>query len=189
MKRHATTNLETVRCTAVRALLQRHEAADELEQRHLDAMLALIEVVGDPFSRRHFKPGHFTASAFVLSPDETGLLMILHRKLGRWLQPGGHIDAEDETVLAATRREVAEETGLDGLEVLGEGLLDVDVHAIPPLAGEPAHSHFDLRFLFRSPEWKLGDSAEIDGIRWVPRDEVPALQTDESVLRALARIP
>jgi len=152
-------------------------------------MLALVEVDGDPFSRRHFVPGHFTASAFVLSPDNARLLLILHRKLGRWLQPGGHIDPDDASVMAATRREVSEETGIEAMVSLGEALLDVDVHAIPTLAGEPAHAHFDLRFLFRARSWTLGDSAEIDGIRWVLRGEVAQLQTDASVLRALARIP
>ncbi len=173
---------------AVRSLLQRHKVADTAEGVHLDGMLSLIEAKGDPFSRRHFEPGHFTASAFVLSPDSASLLLILHRKLGRWLQPGGHIDPEDASVMAATRREVTEETGLHSIITLGDGLLDVDVHDIPPLADEPGHAHYDLRFLFQSEEWPLGDSAEVDGIRWVPRSEVPQMQTDESILRALRRI-
>ena len=90
--------------------------------------------------------------------------------------------------MAAARREVTEETGLWDLEALGDGLLDVDVHAIPPLGAEPTHGHYDLRFLFRSRSWLLGDSPEVDGIRWVPLSEVVQMHTDESVLRAVRGI-
>ena len=48
--------------------------------------------------RSEFDPGHFTASAFVVSPDGTKVLLVEHARLGRWLQPGGHIEADDRTV-------------------------------------------------------------------------------------------
>jgi len=152
-------------------------------------MLALIEVDA-PFSRKRFDPGHFTASAFVLSPDETKLLLILHGKLGLWLQPGGHIDADDADVVAACQREVAEETGLTDVELLGDGLLDLDIHPIPanPKKGEGPHEHFDVRVLLRSRTWDFAAGSDAVDARWVPVDEVVDAGTDDSVLRAVRRV-
>ncbi len=132
-------------------MLAEHPTADATEEDHRQRMLELLGAAGNPFARTHFRPGHFTASAFVISPDDSALLLILHGKLGMWLQPGGHIDADDDDVTAAARREVTEETGIWDLEAL-EGaapLLDLDIHPIPanPRKNEPGHEHFDFRFL------------------------------------------
>ena len=145
-----------------------------------------------PFSRRQFQPGHFTASGFVLSVDGDQVLMILHSKLGRWLQPGGHVDSGDVDVLDAARREVAEETGLVRPEVMVGSpiLLDVDVHRIPanPRRDEPAHEHFDLRVLFRARSMDVRAGSDAVDARWVRLDAVQNLETDESVLRAVRKI-
>ena len=157
-------------------------------------MLLLLEAPGDkdPLSRSSFDPGHFTASAFVLSPHGDILLLIKHRKLGIWLQPGGHVDPEDSDLRAAARREVAEETGLTELQDLSEKtpVLDVDVHLIPERPGgtEPSHRHFDVRFLFRSRTESLQAGDDAADARWVPLGQVPGFGTDESVLRALSKL-
>ena len=122
-------------------------------------------------SRSNFSPGHFTASAFVLSPDRKKLLLILHKKLGLWLQPGGHIEPTDASWQAAAAREVEEETGLRELEVLDE-LVDIDIHAIPAIGPEPAHLHFDLRTLFCARTLSAQTGAEQLQTRWF---EVAAL--------------
>ena len=93
-------------------LLTGHRPADSVESEYRGQMLDLIENHGDPFSRSRFDPGHFTVSALVLPPDGSSLLMIFHTKLGRWLQPGGHVEPSDADLQAAARREVVEETGL-----------------------------------------------------------------------------
>lgn len=172
----------------LRGLLAGHTPADEREAGFVDAMGALLEVGGDPFSRHFFTPGHFTASAFVLSPDERALLLVFHGKLHRWLQPGGHIDPEDLDVVAAATREVAEEVGIDRVEVLGSGLFDVDVHDIPPLKGDPAHRHYDLRLLLRSPSMAFTAGSDAKAARWVELDQVDTVDTDESVLRAVRKL-
>ncbi|MCC6215078.1 MAG: NUDIX domain-containing protein [Polyangiaceae bacterium] len=151
-------------------------------------MLELLEAAGElAFHRGAFSPGHFTASAFVVGPGEDELLLILHAKLGRWLQPGGHVDAEDATLLAAARRELAEETGLAEVDVLSEAPFDLDVHRIP--AGRaPAHLHFDVRYLFRARARALRAATDAADARWVPLAEVASLERDASVLRAVAAL-
>lgn len=176
---------------ALRAALATYTSTDERERDFLARMLALLDEEGDAFSRTSFTPGHFTASAFVLSPDGTELFLIHHRKLGLWLQPGGHVEEGDRDVLAAARREVREEVGLVDapLHPACPGLFDVDIHPIPARADEPAHEHFDVRFLFRAPRKDLvRPSAEVKGGRWVPLDEVADAGSDGSVIRAAAKV-
>lgn len=174
----------------LRTRLQHHQPGDELERAHLQATLCLLDGPGDAFSRDHFTPGHVTASAFVLSPDNAALLLILHGKLHRWLQPGGHVDPADEDVLAAARREVLEEVGLDDLALssLMPGLIDVDVHVIPARKHEPEHRHFDVRFLFQAKDWRFLAGSDAHAGRWVPLAEIPTLESDDSVLRAVAKL-
>jgi 8-oxo-dGTP pyrophosphatase MutT (NUDIX family) len=171
---------------AVRDLLNDFRG-DPLETRHRDAMLALLDRE-EPFARHHFEPGHFTASAFVLSPDRTQLMLIFHKKLRLWLQPGGHLEPGDESLLGASLREVKEEVGVCELNLARAGIFDVDVHEIPAFNQEPAHQHFDVRFAFVAASTDFVSSDEVAAARWVPLANVSALARDASVLRAVAKL-
>ncbi|WPX41390.1 NUDIX domain-containing protein [Akkermansia sp. N21116] len=126
-------------------------------------MLSLLEKGKDAWNRVHYEPGHFTASAYVLNPVDWRVAMVFHRHLKRWLQPGGHAEDSDATIEASARRELLEETGLDPRGKWE--LLDLDIHVIPARPGQPAHEHFDLRFLCLPsqeilPELCAADDAE-----------------------------
>jgi 8-oxo-dGTP pyrophosphatase MutT (NUDIX family) len=151
-------------------------------------MIELCKQAGDPFSRRHVEPGHFTASAFVLSPERRRVLLVHHQKLARWLQPGGHVEASDADLVAAARREVLEETGISVADPLGGGIFDVDVHAIPASPKEGAHLHFDVRYAFVALGDRLDASPEVLGARWVDLDALPQLTDESSLLRCLERL-
>ena len=99
------------------------------------------------FERRH-PVGHFTGSAFVVSADGERTLLMHHRKLGLWVQPGGHADG-DPDLAAVALREAQEEIGLRGL-TLEPGIFDLDRHAIPARRDEPEHFHYDVRFVVRA---------------------------------------
>jgi 8-oxo-dGTP pyrophosphatase MutT (NUDIX family) len=175
--------------TALREQLSRYRPADETEARFV-ARMAALGLVESACARSHFEPGHFTASAFVLSPDRRELILIHHKKLGIWVQPGGHVDATDPDLESAARREVGEEVGLHELEPLSEAgaLFDVDIHAIPARKDEPAHEHFDVRFAFVARSRAFARSEEVADARWVPLDEVDAVTNDRSVLRAVEKL-
>lgn len=172
----------------LRRLLHALVPADAVEAAHRDALVALSHAPGDPFARDHWSPGHYTASAFVLAPDADEVLLIHHGKLHRWLQPGGHVDPDDPDVIAAARREVAEETGLVDVEVVGDGLFDVDVHVIPARKGDPEHRHFDVRVLLRSRTRSFAAGSDANDARWVALDAVNAVDSDESVMRAVRKL-
>jgi 8-oxo-dGTP pyrophosphatase MutT (NUDIX family) len=179
------------RSEQLRTLLERLEPADALENTHRVRILELLARASDPFDREHYLPGHVTASAFVLDPAREKVLLILHSKLGRWLQPGGHVDADDPSVIAAACREVLEETGLD-VSPVAANLLDVDVHAIPARGAMPPHEHFDVRFAFQAAHTAARAGSDATQARWVPIAELlaggPQLPTDESVLRAVRKL-
>jgi 8-oxo-dGTP pyrophosphatase MutT (NUDIX family) len=151
-------------------------------------MLDLLASPGDRFSRARLDPGHFTASAFVLCPEGRRLLLVHHAKLGRWLQPGGHIEESDRSLLSAAEREAREETGVSLLEPLGVGIFDVDVHWIPPSTREGQHTHFDVRYAFRARSDRLVASAEVRDARWVDLEAVADLNPEESVIRCVERL-
>ena len=93
-------------------------------------------------------PGHYTGSAWLVSADGTRVLLLHHRKLDRWLQPGGPADGDKDLARVALR-EAEEETGLTGL-VLEPGIYDLDRHVIPARKQDPEHFHYDVRFVVRA---------------------------------------
>jgi 8-oxo-dGTP pyrophosphatase MutT (NUDIX family) len=182
----------------LRTLLAALEPIDALEAAHRERMLALVDAEHNAFSREHYTPGHVTASAFIVSPARDAILLIFHGKLERWLQPGGHIEEHDADVVSSARREVAEEVGLHDLPLAHPGVFDVDIHEIPVRSSEPAHQHFDVRFLFEAQELPVRAGSDAKSARWVSVHELlasavssadaTALPTDESVLRAVRKL-
>jgi 8-oxo-dGTP pyrophosphatase MutT (NUDIX family) len=166
------------------------EPGDEEETRDRDQILAFVLEHPDPFDRR-IPEGHLTGSALVVSADGARVLLLHHRKLDRWLQPGGHASPGEVSGEEVALREAREETGVEGLELHGEAPrpLDVDVHHIPARSGEPAHEHLDLRYLVVAPPGAVlsPQVEELHDLRWVPWDGLEALGPDHGLRRALAK--
>ena len=130
--------------------------------------------------------GHVTGSAWVLSPDKRQCLLILHRKLGKWLQPGGHSDGSQDTWGVALR-EAEEETGLHP-DLFSREIFDLDVHEIPARGDDPAHLHFDVRFAMSADASRAPSaSSESTAIAWVPLAAVSSYTQEESVLRMVRK--
>lgn len=165
--------------------LRAYRAFNPHEETMRERILAFVEEHEDCFERS-LLVGHVTASAWVLSQDRTETLLVHHARLDKWLQPGGHCDGSPD-VLATALREVLEETGVEATPA-GAEIFDLDAHDIPARKTEPAHVHYDVRFLLLADRAvPLVVSEESRAVAWVPLDEVRLLNTDESVLRLVEK--
>jgi 8-oxo-dGTP pyrophosphatase MutT (NUDIX family) len=166
----------TRRAVLVR-MLEVHVTGDEREEADRCAMVRFAHELADPLSRSEPR-AHFTASAFVIDERGTRTCLVQHVKLGRLLQPGGHVESFDLSLEAAALREAREETALEvELHPTAPRPFDVDIHEIPERPGEPAHFHLDVRYLV------VGSGEPCDGAAWYPIGEAG----DESVDRLAAK--
>jgi len=165
-----------------RDLLARWAPPDPAQSAERDRIVAWIDRYPLDAHRRERREGHLTASALVVDLSRGAALLTHHRKLGRWLQLGGHCDG-DANLARAALREAIEESGIGGLTV-DPNPLDVDVHAIPARGIEPEHWHLDTRFLVLAPPGSLEVvSNESLALRWFRSEELAPIPTDESVRR------
>jgi 8-oxo-dGTP pyrophosphatase MutT (NUDIX family) len=135
--------------------------ADAREAESLATFARELDGLDDPFDQ-DADPTHVTSSAIVTGP--AGVLLLRHKRLGIWVQPGGHLEW-GEDLAAGALREAVEETGLD-LRHPGGGplLVHVDVHA-----GGRGHTHLDLRWLLHGqgrPAPPVGESQDVEWLDW-----------------------
>jgi 8-oxo-dGTP pyrophosphatase MutT (NUDIX family) len=148
-------------------------------ERHRREMLAFVDAHPDALDRT-CPPGHLTGSAMVVDPADRRFLLMLHAKLGRWFQPGGHADG-DANLAGVAWREAVEETGVTGLSVAVPAI-DLDIHEVGPPHGP--HLHLDVRYLAIAPPGAVPvGNHESLGLRWASYDELPALDVDPGTLR------
>jgi 8-oxo-dGTP pyrophosphatase MutT (NUDIX family) len=149
------------------------------------AAAKLIEEQGEhAFRRDSYSPGHVTASAIVLSPDRSSVLLIHHKKLLRWLQPGGHVERHDLSLELAALREAVEETSVDVLSTHGF-LAWVSIDVIPPWKTEPAHLHYDLKYAMLARDWAVKRPSEVTAVAWADVEGLAALDVTLDLLHAV----
>ena len=147
--------------------------------------VALLRDMADPFVRDRLD-GHFTASSWLVSADGRRALLTHHRKLDRWLQPGGHADGDRDLARVALR-EATEESGLTGLRVEG-GIFDLDRHWIPERRDVPGHWHHDVRYVVRAgtdEAFVVGE--ESHDLAWLDVEAIAADEAMDPSLRRMAR--
>ena len=174
---------------ALIAELDRYTPADAAEARHHRAIKAHLVHARSPFSRTRLNPGHITASLFIVDPASKRLLLHHHRRLGRWLQMGGHLEGAESPAEAALR-EGREESGLTDLKLASSGIFDLDVHSIPARGEEREHFHYDIRYAAatRQPASIAMDEGESSELAWVDLDRAIALMDEEASTRAVTKL-
>jgi len=184
-------------CTSRSAYQLRNES---FERDTLNLFFKFIRENPHCFNRSNI-PGHVTGSALVLNPDLTRVLLTHHKKLGMWLQLGGHADGHPVTHEVAMT-EAAEESGLNDLRFWGyEGDLfgrpqsgvplpfDLDRHLIPTNSKDPEHFHYDVRYLVVAASEQLPVvSEESHDVRWFTFEQARAVTQEASMLRQFSKV-
>jgi 8-oxo-dGTP pyrophosphatase MutT (NUDIX family) len=170
---------------------------DAEEQAHTAKRIAHLIENEPRAAMRDCFPAHLTGSAFVLNEACDAAALIFHRKIQKWMQPGGHADG-DFLLERVAWREAFEETGLEGLRFVrlpggakDSPLLpfDVDIHLIPEHGSVPEHYHFDVRYLLvAKASSRFFQTDEVGGIEWIPLSRVAALTGERSVLRMVEKV-
>ena len=171
-------------------VLEEHVRRYPEDQERVARFCQFMQERSDCFERSCV-PGHITASAWIFSSEGDQFLLTHHRKLGRWLQLGGHADG-DPHVERVALREAREESGMtdfDFIEQEGAPLpIDFDIHAIPARFDAPAHLHYDVRFaLVARPGQALAVSSESHALRWFSVAQIDELDLDPSLRRVAKR--
>jgi len=134
---------------------------------------------------RSLTTGHMTASAWIVDIQGESALLLHHKKLKRWLQPGGHADGNENCVSVAIK-EAEEETGLSSLKLYNEAIFDLDIHLIPRHKNVAPHFHYDVRFLFtadKTESYKGND--ESNEVGWIPLEEIKKISGNENSIQRM----
>lgn len=168
-----------------RWLLEKLEAyvpSESADRDSRDRIVAFVRENPRCFDRA-LETGHITGSGWLLDRAGRRVLLTHHAKLDKWLQLGGHADGDSNTLEVALR-EAREESGLDAIVPLTDAIFDLDVHPIPARGHEPAHVHYDIRFLLqatRGDEFAATD--ESHELRWFTAEELVDFPVGRSVRR------
>lgn len=132
---------------------------------------------------RSLQRGHVTGSAWLVDASGSHVLLTHHKKLGMWIQLGGHADG-DSDILRVALREAREESGLSSIEQISPKIFDIDVHQIPGRPDEPEHLHWDIRYALRATgDEECVPTDETHELRWVEIANLNRLTQEESMLR------
>jgi 8-oxo-dGTP pyrophosphatase MutT (NUDIX family) len=163
-----------------RALVERCGPDDQRRR-----MLAFLDAHPDAL-HRSCVDGHLTASALVVDSTGDRALLMHHRKLGKWLQMGGHADGDGD-LAAVAEKEAFEESGIAGLALANAGApVDLDVHEVRP-PHEAPHLHLDVRFVAVAPAGCVAvANDESHELRWVDLDDLARTHAEPGMRRLAA---
>ncbi len=166
--------------------LQQYQPFDLNEKAMIGETIAFIQSYANCLERS-LAVGHITASAWITDQARQCVLLTHHKKLGKWFQLGGHADGEPDLIKVALT-EAREESGLTHFTLVSPAIFDVDIHLIPARQSDPAHFHYDIRFLLEADRNQpLIINHESKALKWIAIDEVANLNNSESIIRMVRK--
>jgi 8-oxo-dGTP pyrophosphatase MutT (NUDIX family) len=170
------------------ALLDSYQPENDDEAADVIRLRALVATMGDPWRRD--LPLHVTASALIAHPPTSRVLLRWHQRQQAWLQVGGHGDPGESDLLAITRREAQEETGLPDLEPWPDARIrQIAIVSVPAGKGEPAHEHADIRLFMATSLPEAARPENPDALlRWLSLPDAHEAASEPSVRETLTRM-
>lgn len=163
-----------------------HTPFDLAEAESIAASLAFLREQSRFWQRENYV-GHLTASAWIVNSEKSHVLLTHHRKFDCWLQVGGHVDEEDESLLAAALREAREESGIQAVEPLQAHIFDIGHHPVKS-AKEPPHVHYDIRYLLIAKTMEFVVSEESNDLAWFPLTDVATISSSIALQRMAGKL-
>lgn len=169
-------------------LLKSHRTRFMDEAAFVSRAIPYIEAHEDCFYRELW-PLHVTGSTWVVNRRRDAVLLLHHRKLNQWFQPGGHADG-DADIVGVAIKELVEETGLQqqDIKLVDLDVFDVDIHSIEATQRDPKHEHIDIRFLV-----EIDDTLPVPGndesheVIWVALHEASRYNRNRSTYRMVEK--
>lgn len=172
---------------SLRRALQDHATRVPQQAALAEEFVQLLDDAQNPFLRERLA-GHFTGSAWLVSVDGQRALLMHHRKLDRWLQPGGHADGEQDLARVALK-EAEEESGLSALCLLDGRIFDLDKHWIPERGEVVGHWHYDVRYVVRTIGSEIFRiNAESLALAWRDVDVIAHDPASDTSLKRMAHL-
>jgi len=160
----------------LREQIEKYNPYNEQEEKDKKIMLKYIDIFDDVLTRNN-EFGHFTASSWVVNKEKTKVLMIYHNLYESWAWTGGHADG-DKDLLGTAIRELKEETGVNNVKVLNDGIFSLEITAVSGHVKKgkyvSSHVHLNLTYLLEVDEnesLKLQED-ENSGVKWIKIEEV-----------------
>ena len=169
-------------------LLNTHKTRFMDEAAFVSRAIHFIEAHEDCFYRELW-PLHVTGSTWVVNARRDHVLLLHHRKLDQWFQPGGHADG-DADILRVALKELAEETGIDEkhINLVDLDVFDVDIHTIEANQRDPKHEHIDIRFLVEIDDaLPVPGNSESHEVLWVPLFQASRYNRNRSTYRMVEK--
>jgi 8-oxo-dGTP pyrophosphatase MutT (NUDIX family) len=168
--------------TDLLSLLRAYCPTDAQEMKFKEEILSFIASNEDCYGRNP-KVGHITSSAWLLNSSGEKALLMHHKKLDIWVQPGGHCDGDND-VLNSAIREAKEESGISDIVPVNYEIFDIDIHTIPENKNESEHQHYDIRFLLKtSDNDNFNMNVESKELSWISKDSNKLPNVSDSILR------
>ena len=165
--------------------IQNYKPYNEQEENDKEMMLKYIDTFDDVLTREN-KMCHFTASNWIVNKERTKVIMIYHNIYKSWAWTGGHADG-DSNLLHVALKEAKEETGLDNLKVLSDGIFGIQILTVDSHIKRgkfvPSHLHLDCRFLLEADEneqLRIKED-ENSGVKWINIEDTLEITNEEKM--------
>ena len=162
--------------------IQAYQPFNEQEATDKAILLDLLAGSAD-ISRRDNLIAHLTASAWVVNPERTKVLMAYHNLYNSWAWLGGHADG-DLNLAAVAEKEAREEAGLQDVRLVSDDIFSLEILTVDGHEKKgkyvPCHLHLNCTYLLEAdPNSPIQIKADENSqVGWIDFDDIGDKSTE-----------